>query len=110
VASDSQSYYRWKGDTLTLFCHLQPQASRSEFAGTLCTDQYGERLKIRIAAPPLEGKANAQLIAFLAREFGVAKRAVRIVSGDAGRQKSVAIERPTLFPAALSIAPPPATL
>lgn len=98
-------YYQWRGTDLLLFCHLQPQASRAEFAG-----QHGERLKIRITAPPVDGKANAHLIAFLAREFGVAKQAVQIVSGTTGRQKTVVIEQPQTLPTALSIAPPPTTL
>jgi uncharacterized protein (TIGR00251 family) len=100
----SDNFYEWRGNDLLLFCHLQPQASHSEFAG-----RHGQRLKIRIAAPPLDGKANAQLIAFLAREFGVAKQAVHIVSGATGRQKSVSIEQPTVLPTVLSIAPSPAT-
>jgi len=112
-------YYAWRGADLLLFCHLQPQASRNEFAGavvgalprtTAPGDRHGARLKIRIAAPPVDGKANAQLIAFLASEFGVAKRAVSIIAGELGRQKSVLIEQPQRLPAALSIAPPPTTL
>jgi len=61
-------FYRWDGDDLILDCHLQPKASRDEFAGL-----HGERLKIRLTAPPVEGKANAHLLAFLAAAFGVAK-------------------------------------
>lgn len=95
---------------MTLFCHLQPKASRDEFAGLYSTDKYGARLKIRITAPPVDGKANAHLIAFLAAQFGVAKQAVSIVSGDSGRQKTVRIENPKQLPAALSIAPSEASL
>lgn len=109
MSADSH-FYRWQNGDLLLFCHLQPQASRDEFAGTLTTDTFGERLKIRITAPPLDGRANAHLIAFLAKQFGVAKRAVTISSGDSSRQKTVRIEQPTKTPPALSIAPPPATL
>ena len=99
------AHYRWQDGTLLLSCHLQPQASRDEFAGL-----HGDRIKIRIAAPPLEGRANTRLIEFLAAEFGVPKRSVRIVSGDSGRRKTVAIDQPARLPAALSIAPPAATL
>jgi len=99
------SWYRWQKDALLLFCHLQPQASRDEFAG-----QHGERLKIRIQAPPVDGKANARLIAFLAKRFGVVKGAVSIESGASGRQKTVRIEHPALLPPELSIASPEATL
>jgi uncharacterized protein (TIGR00251 family) len=113
--STSIEYYEWRGADLLLYCQLQPQASRDAFVGALAGDTSSVnrpdmRLKIRIAAPPVEGKANAHLIAFLAAEFGVAKRAVSIVSGALGRQKTVLIERPKQLPSALSIAPPPTTL
>ena len=98
-------HYRWQDGALLLFCHLQPGASRAEFAGL-----HGERLKIRIDAPPVDGKANAELIAFVAAQFGVAKKAVSIVSGASGRQKTVRIEMPATLPPALSIAPPEPTL
>lgn len=103
-------FYRWQNGDLMLFCHLQPQSSRDEFAGTLAAESIGERLKIRITAPPLEGRANTHLMAFLAKQFGVPKRAVAITSGDSSRQKTVRIEQPTKLPPELSIAPPPATL
>lgn len=95
------SHYRWQDGDLLLFCHLQPGASRDEFAGL-----HGDRLKLRIAAPPVEGKANARLIAFVAEAFGVARQSVSLVSGDTGRRKTVRINRPATLPAALDIAPP----
>jgi uncharacterized protein (TIGR00251 family) len=108
-----ESWHEWRGADLLLYCHLQPQANRDEFVGVV-QDPHGPRLKIRIKAPPLEGRANARLIAFLATEFGVAQRAVHIESGATGRQKTVLIERPAALPRhpALvpSIAQPPATL
>jgi hypothetical protein len=67
--------------------HVQPGASRSEFAG-----RHGERIKIRLAAPALEGKANAALIEFLAGHYGVPKRNVRIAAGLKSRRKRVVIE------------------
>jgi uncharacterized protein (TIGR00251 family) len=48
--------------------HIQPKASRDEWSGL-----HGERLKLRIKAPPVDGKANAYLIGFLAKEFGINK-------------------------------------
>jgi uncharacterized protein (TIGR00251 family) len=67
--------------------HVQPGASRSEFAG-----EHGGRLKVRLAAPPVEGKANDALVEFLAGYFGVAKRNVRIAAGLKSRRKRVVIE------------------
>jgi uncharacterized protein len=72
---------------LILDLYVQPGAKRSEFAG-----QHGERIKLRLAAPPVEGKANAALIEFLAEYFGVPRRNVTIVSGLKSRSKRVAIE------------------
>lgn len=83
------SYFRWDGADLLLDCHLQPKASKDEFAGL-----HGERLKIRISAPPIDGRANAQLLAFIAKAFGVAKSQVSLDSGDSSRQKRVRIQAP----------------
>lgn len=99
------AFYRWQGDTLMLLCHLQPNARSSEFAG-----EHGGRLKIRIHAPAVEGRANAELIAFLAQQFGVAKQAVSIAAGAGSRQKTVAIAAPAQLPPALAIASPGSTL
>ena len=91
-------FYRWDGEDLILDCHLQPKASRDEFAGL-----QGERLKIRLTAPPVDGKANALLQAFLAKAFGVARRQVRIEAGELSRLKRVRIERPQKLPAELEM-------
>ena len=87
------SYFRWDGEDLILDCHLQPKASSDEFAGL-----HGERLKIRLTAPPVEGKANAHLLAFLGKAFGVAKSQVILISGELNRQKRVRIQRPQKLP------------
>jgi uncharacterized protein len=67
--------------------HVQPGASRSEFAG-----RHGERLKLRLAAPAVENKANEALVEFLAAHYGVPRRNVRILSGLRSRQKRVEVE------------------
>lgn len=91
------SWFRWDGEDLILACHLQPKASRDEFAGL-----HGDRLKIRLTAPPLEGRANAQLLAFLGKSFGVAKSQVSLESGELNRQKRVRIHAPRKLPAELA--------
>lgn len=68
--------------------HVQPGAARSEFAG-----MHGERLKVRLAARAVDGKANAALVEFLAAHYGVPKRSVRIAAGLKSRDKRVLIER-----------------
>ena len=72
---------------LVLELYVQPGASRSEFAG-----QHGERLKIRLAARAVDGKANKALVEFLAEYYRVPKRRVRIESGLKSRDKRVVIE------------------
>lgn len=67
---------------ITLTLHIQPGAKKSEVAGL-----HGEALKIRLAAPPVDGKANAALIEFVAARLGVAKSAVSLKSGQTSRRK-----------------------
>lgn len=67
---------------VTLTLHAQPGAKRTEFAGL-----HGEALKLRLAAPPIDGKANAALITYLAKYLGVPKVAVSILSGESSRHK-----------------------
>lgn len=66
----------------TLTLHIQPGAKKTEVAG-----EHGDALKIRLAAPPVDGKANAALIAFVADRLGVAKSAVSLKSGQTSRRK-----------------------
>jgi len=71
---------------LILELHVQPGASRTEFAG-----KHGERLKVRLQARAVDGKANQALIEFLAEHFRVPRRNVRITAGLRSRQKRVVI-------------------
>jgi len=57
---------------------------------------YGDSLKIRVAAPPVDNAANAALIEFIAAKLGIAKRSIRIVAGASGRRKVVEIDDVTL--------------
>ena len=79
--------------SITLTIHAQPGAKRTEVAGI-----HGDCLKIRLAAPPVEGRANDALVAFFAVSFGVPRRSVTIVRGETGRRKTVRIETPTARP------------
>ena len=90
------AWCRWDGDDLVLALRVQPRASRDELAGP-----HGERFRVRITAPPVEGKANAHLLRFLADCFGVPLAGVRLERGAAGRDKQVRIHRPGRIPAAL---------
>jgi uncharacterized protein (TIGR00251 family) len=82
------AWARRGADGWTLAVHVQPGAKRSAVAGL-----HGERLKIRIAAPALDGRANDALVAFMAEALGVPKRSVSIAAGERARDKLVAVAR-----------------
>lgn len=63
---------------------IQPRASRTEVVGV-----HGDALRIRLAAPPVDGAANEALIRFLAERTGVPRSALRLVTGAGGRRKVV---------------------
>jgi uncharacterized protein len=69
---------------MRLTIRVSPNASKTEIAG-----REGGILRIRLAAPPVDGKANEKLIEFLADEFDVPKSSVRIVSGGTSKTKIV---------------------
>lgn len=85
--------YEFEDGDLLFYCYLQPKASRSEIVGL-----HDNAIKIRIAAPPIDGKANAALIKFLARYFGTAARAVEIASGQHSRRKRIRLHAPFSLP------------
>lgn len=95
-------WYQWQDDQLFLNIHVQPRASQDEIIGPHGTDS----LKIRITAPPVDGKANSHLIKFLAKSFGVAKSHVELISGASGRDKRVVISNPKRLPEPARITPP----
>lgn len=73
--------------SVSLTLHIQPGARHTGFVGL-----HGEAMKIRLAAPPVDGKANAALCAFLADFCGVPKTAVNLLSGETSRAKRVRID------------------
>jgi uncharacterized protein (TIGR00251 family) len=75
-------------DGAVLMIQVQPKASKSE-----CVSLHGDALKIRIAAPPVDGKANEALIAFLAERLDIAPSSIEIRAGASGRQKRVLLRR-----------------
>ena len=80
------SFARRVGDCIRLSIRLQPRSSRNEIAGL-----QGDRLKIRITAPPVEGMANEALIEFLSESLNISRRNVCIVSGHSSRNKIVEV-------------------
>ena len=87
------SWYRWDGTDLILNLRIQPRAAHDEIVGPL-----GNTLKIRLTAPPVDGKANEHLRGFLGKLCGVAKSQVTVLSGDTSREKRVRVTSPRLLP------------
>ena len=89
-------WYRCEGDHITLTLHVQPGAKRSEVSGL-----HGEALKIKLAAPPIEGRANKALQKFIAELFAVPLRQVELKQGAQSRHKVVAITGSKIKPESL---------
>lgn len=98
--AQSSAWFTWDGDDLVLRLQIQPRSSRDGFGEIL-----NDRLKLRLTAPPVDGKANQQLITFLAKQFGVPKTSVRITSGENSRLKTVKLQHPGKRPAGLDLGP-----
>lgn len=73
-------------DGVTIALHVQPRASRTEIV-----TEHGDQLKLRVSAPPVEGAANAEVTAWLAKRLRVPKRDIMLISGQRGRQKVVLV-------------------
>ena len=73
-------------DGVLLRLLIQPRASRTELAG-----RHGDALRVRLAAPPVDGAANEALVRFLAHQLDVPRAAVRITAGASGRRKTVRV-------------------
>lgn len=86
-------WYEWKDETLILRLRVQPKASKDELA-----EMMENARKLRITAPPVDGKANKHIVALIAKMCKVAKSDVKIVSGELGRSKTVAVNAPRLLP------------
>jgi hypothetical protein len=87
---------RRDGPDWILDVRVQPRATRTEFSG-----RHGDRLRVRLNAPPVDGRANASLVEFIADAFGVPRARVTIEHGLASRDKRVRIQGAAELPEAL---------
>lgn len=78
--------WRVEGERVVVEVHVVPRAAKTALAGT-----HGGRIKVTLAAPPVEGAANAELVAFFAKALGRPKRDVELIRGEKGRRKTLAI-------------------
>ena len=86
AAPPLSSWHRVDGENLILLVYAQPGAKRTEVQGL-----HGDALKIRIAAPPLEGRANDEIRRFLAAQLRVSLQDVVLVAGEKSRRKRFTI-------------------
>jgi len=73
-----------RGSRLNL--HVAPRASRTRIVGF-----HGDRIKLQVAAPPVDGQANDAIVRFLADSLGVPRDAIRVASGATGKRKAVLV-------------------
>lgn len=90
------SWYQFHDDGVTIQVHTQPGAKRTEVVGL-----HGNCVKVRLASPPVDGKANECLIEFLARRLQVKRRQLTITRGMSSRRKAVFVAAAGLQPAVL---------
>lgn len=91
----SEWFRRDAAGTVSLCVHAQPGAKRTEVAGL-----HGESVKIRLAAPAREDRANEALVDYLAQRFAVPRRNVTLVAGAKSREKRLEVRGSALLPPA----------
>jgi hypothetical protein len=91
-------WLREEAGAVVLELLIQPRASRTRVVG-----EHDGRLKLQLAAPPVDGEANAALVEFLAKALGVRKGDVALVRGEAGRRKTVRVAGVSAAQAALAL-------
>ena len=90
-------WYQWQGKDLILNLRIQPKASRDAFIAPYGDDEY----KVAITSPPVDGKANACLLRFLAKQFGLPKSNVILETGEKSRSKRLRLKSPKRLPPCL---------
>lgn len=86
MSSDINNYFKITGNDIMIKVKIVPGSSKNKIVGV-----YNDALKISIAAPPVEGKANKKCIAYLAKYFDVAKSKIEIISGQTSKNKLIKI-------------------
>ncbi len=88
-ATVQADFFHWQDDSLILRLKVQPRASRNAWGEVI-----GDRIKLYLTTPPVDGKANQAVIAFVAKTFSVAKNRVVIRRGETSRDKEVVVQWP----------------
>ncbi len=87
------SFYQWQDKNLLLKLHVQPRAKENTITGI-----HGDMLKLKIKSPPVDNKANKEIVSYLAKEFDVSKASVELISGQNSRDKRILIEEVKVLP------------
>jgi uncharacterized protein (TIGR00251 family) len=77
-------WYRYNNENLILTLYIQPGAKSSAVVGL-----HGDALKIKLASPPIEGRANTALLQFVAAQFGIPVRQIKLLRGEKSRHKTL---------------------
>lgn len=80
-------FCREKGKCLTISLQVQPRARKTEIIGV-----HGDTLKVKVAAPPVDGAANEELISFFSKFLGVSKSSIQVLRGGQSRKKVIEVE------------------
>jgi uncharacterized protein (TIGR00251 family) len=79
--------FEQRNESVRVRIRVQPRASRTEIVG-----EHDGALKVRVAAPPVDGAANEELVRFIAKRMGVSQSRVRVTTGETGRSKVIEID------------------
>jgi uncharacterized protein len=85
--------YYWRENNLLLNVYIQPNARKDDYAGI-----YNNCVKLKIKAPPVDGKANRELLRFLGEIFAVSQSSIHLMQGEASRYKKIEILQPAALP------------
>ena len=90
----SSNWYEWQEQALVLHLRVQPRAQRALIDGL-----HGERLRVRLQAPPVDDQANEALVLLLSKALSVPRHAVSLLRDDKSREKTVRIQPGPVLPA-----------
>lgn len=97
----SLTHFCWRAGDLLIHVRVSPKSARDRVG-----ELMGNRLKVFLKAPPVDGKANRSLTKFIAKHFSVSPGSVSLVSGDTSRDKTLRIHAPQVLPVEFQVAPP----
>jgi uncharacterized protein len=89
-----------RGDVVRIHIYVQPRASRTEIAG-----EHGDAIKLRVAAPPVAGEANEEVVRFIAKQLGVSASHITLISGLTSRRKTLEVRNVALQRAQQALQP-----